>query len=265
LYKKARKFGFLLLSFYLLASINTAFAITYEECVQNLKSDPANTAGCQKLIDEGNECLNNLPEVAKEVCEAYKQTNYANCEQLPSPMSESCKDKVDDEIEECKKNYVENPANKAGCVAKIEEGEKCLKDFEQFVIETCQAQAAQSNPDGNDDNNGTDGPATTTPPEIPDIKTLPRPNVQDVGQVSEYLQIGLLPRVAMVIISLAIGGSVVMIIYGSIQLLTAYGDTEKYSTAKKTIMFALVGLVIALLSYAIVQIIFFTGYNIGQA
>jgi hypothetical protein len=72
LYKKARKFGFLLLIFYLLASINTAFAITYEECVQNLKSDPANTAGCQKLIDEGNECLNNLPEVAKEVCEAYK-------------------------------------------------------------------------------------------------------------------------------------------------------------------------------------------------
>jgi len=265
LYKKIKKIGFLLLSFYLLANINTAFAITYDECVQNLKSDPANTAHCRALIEEGQKCMEDLPNVAKEICETNKQKDYENCEQLPSGMSDSCKDKVDEEIEKCIKDYIDDPVNSAGCKAKIEEGQKCLEDFDKYVIETCQAQSAQSNPDESEEDNDDGGPVTTSPPNIPNIETLPRPNVQDVGQVSQYLQIGLLPRVAMVIISLAIGGSVVMIIYGSIQLLTAYGDTEKYSTAKKTIMFALIGLVIALLSYAIVQIIFFTGYNIGQA
>lgn len=102
----------------------------------------------------------------------------------------------------------------------------------------------------------------TEKPKIPDIKTLPRPNVENVGEVSTYLQRGFLPRIALTIVSIAIGVSVIMIIFGAIQMLTAYGDTEKYSNAKKTILFSILGLAIALLSYAIVQVIFYTAYNI---
>jgi len=52
------------------------------------------------------------------------------------------------------------------------------------------------------------------------------------------------------------------IIIGGIQILTAYGNDEKITNAKKTIQYAIVGLLIALLSYAIVSII--GGLNIGQ-
>lgn len=100
------------------------------------------------------------------------------------------------------------------------------------------------------------------PPPIPDIKTLPRPDVEDVGEVSRYLRTGFLPRIALTVVSIAIGAAVIMIIFGAIQMLTAYGDTEKYANAKRTVMFSLLGLVIALLSYVIVQIVFYTGYGI---
>lgn len=103
----------------------------------------------------------------------------------------------------------------------------------------------------------------TEPPKIPQIDTLPRPDVENVSEVSRYLRTGFLPRVAITIVSIAIGASVIMLIFGSIQMLTAYGDTEKYSNSKKTVIFSLVGLIIALLSYAIVQFIFYTGYNIA--
>lgn len=49
--------------------------------------------------------------------------------------------------------------------------------------------------------------------------------------------------------------AVLFIIIGGIQILTAYGSDEKISSAKKTITYAIVGLLIAILSYAIVTII----------
>ena len=44
-------------------------------------------------------------------------------------------------------------------------------------------------------------------------------------------------------------------IVGGIQILTAYGNEEKVSAGKKTMTYAIVGLLIAILSYAIVSII----------
>lgn len=105
---------------------------------------------------------------------------------------------------------------------------------------------------------------TTTAPTIPDIKTLVRPDVTDVSKVSPYLSGTFLPRVAKTIVSFGIGASVVGLILGSIGMLTAYGNDEKYGNAKKGVYFSIIGLIICLLSFAIVQIIFFTGFQAGQ-
>ncbi|MFC1655772.1 hypothetical protein ACFL3C_02800 [Patescibacteria group bacterium] len=110
-------------------------------------------------------------------------------------------------------------------------------------------------------------PAETKAPSIPDISTLPGPQGGkdvDVSQVGGYLQEQFLPRVAVTVVTLAVGSSVLFVIIGAIMMLTAYGNEEKVGNAKKTIMLALLGLVISLLSYVIVQLVFFTGYQITE-
>ncbi|MFC1750864.1 hypothetical protein ACFL2V_18890, partial [Pseudomonadota bacterium] len=65
----------------------------------------------------------------------------------------------------------------------------------------------------------------------------------------------LLPTITQTVIAAAGGLAILFIIIGGVQLLTAYGSDEKVTNAKKTITFAIVGLLIAILSYAIVSII----------
>lgn len=101
-------------------------------------------------------------------------------------------------------------------------------------------------------------------PKIPEISTLPGPSEGNVSQVGTYVQQSFLPRIGLTIVSIAVFASVAFIIFGTIQLLTAYGDDEKISTAKKTLTFAVIGLIITLLSYAIVSFIFTAGFGINQ-
>lgn len=65
----------------------------------------------------------------------------------------------------------------------------------------------------------------------------------------------LLPTITTIVVGASAGASVLFIIIGAIQMLTAYGNDEKISKGKQTITYAIVGLVIAILSYAIVTII----------
>lgn len=104
----------------------------------------------------------------------------------------------------------------------------------------------------------------TEAPKIPQISTLPGPQNTDVSQVNVYLRNEFLPNLAMTVIKFAIPLSVVFLIFGAIQFIAGMGNTEKVSLAKKTVTFSLLGLVISLLSYAIVQIIFFGGFTITQ-
>jgi len=55
------------------------------------------------------------------------------------------------------------------------------------------------------------------------------------------------------ILGIAIGISIVFLIYGGLYYVTSSGDTEKAQTAKKIIKYALIGLVIAGISYVIVE------------
>lgn len=53
--------------------------------------------------------------------------------------------------------------------------------------------------------------------------------------------------------------AVVMVIYGGITYVTAAGEDEKINSAKKIIMYALIGIVIVLISFAIVNTILGAG------
>ena len=50
--------------------------------------------------------------------------------------------------------------------------------------------------------------------------------------------------------------SVIMIIVGGFQYVTSAGDSSKVKAAKSTIMYAVIGVAVALLSYAIVDFVF---------
>ena len=49
--------------------------------------------------------------------------------------------------------------------------------------------------------------------------------------------------------------SVIMLIYGGIQYVLSTGDSGKVTNAKNTILYAIVGLIVAILSYAIVNFV----------
>ncbi|MBI5412211.1 hypothetical protein HZA43_03475 [Candidatus Peregrinibacteria bacterium] len=61
-------------------------------------------------------------------------------------------------------------------------------------------------------------------------------------------------------IQLAVALAVIAIIAGGFQFIIAFGNTEKREAAQKTIIYAVIGLVIALTAYGIVKII--TGINL---
>ena len=94
------------------------------------------------------------------------------------------------------------------------------------------------------------------PPIIPggtESAPLKLPGVgSDTGQA---LQQNVIPSITNTVIGLTGGVALLFVIISGIQILTAYGNEEKVGTAKKTLTWALAGLVLAMLSYAIVQII----------
>lgn len=58
------------------------------------------------------------------------------------------------------------------------------------------------------------------------------------------------------IVLAAVGAiSVVMLIYGGLRYITSGGDAKKVTDAKNTILYAIIGLVICVLSYAIVTFV----------
>ena len=58
--------------------------------------------------------------------------------------------------------------------------------------------------------------------------------------------------------------SVVMLIWGGILYTTSAGDSNKVTTAKNTIMYAVIGLVIAIFAYAIVNFVLITSTGVGS-
>lgn len=126
-----------------------------------------------------------------------------------------------------------------------------------MVLSMCSMAYAQSTEEGN----GTEGGSQTVRPPIapgdftPDEPLL-IPNAAGSDAPQEQLFGGrFLPAITNAIIALAGGFAFVFMIVGGIQILTAYGNEERVSAGKKTMTYAIVGLLVAILSYAIVSII----------
>ena len=97
------------------------------------------------------------------------------------------------------------------------------------------------------------------PPIIPDkaedgknMKLL-LPNTSQSG--SNAINNEILPTVTRTIITLSATSAVLFIIWGAVQILTAYGDPAKIDAGKKTMRWAIQGLIVAILAYSIVSVI----------
>ena len=99
------------------------------------------------------------------------------------------------------------------------------------------------------------------PPIVPeDVKTkIIIPSVpQGAGatmSTDDFLTQKFLPTLTKMLIFPVAGTATLMIIIAGIMMLTAYGKEEQVGTAKKMITYAIVGLVVCMLSYTIVIII----------
>lgn len=66
---------------------------------------------------------------------------------------------------------------------------------------------------------------------------------------------GIFNTIANVLIFLIGAVSVIVLIYGGFQYVTSTGDSKRVENAKNTILYAIIGIVVALLAFAIVQFV----------
>jgi hypothetical protein len=103
------------------------------------------------------------------------------------------------------------------------------------------------------------------PPTIPKPTTLPGPFTTEEDQAksqdNKALVFSLLPRFATTSIGFVTITAFLMTIIGGIRFMTMYGNDEAVEKGKKAVIYALVGLVIALLAYAIVVIVSNIDFN----
>lgn len=99
---------------------------------------------------------------------------------------------------------------------------------------------------------------------IPKPSTLPGPK-GDITSSSDTLRKTLvntvLPKLAVVLIGAVASLSLVFLVIAGIRFATAYGNDETVQKAKKQAIYAVVGLIISLMSYTIVTIVSNFQYN----
>lgn len=97
--------------------------------------------------------------------------------------------------------------------------------------------------------------------EIPPINPVKQETVHLPGASGsldtqpKYIAETFLPNVTKTVVSVTGGLSLLFVIVSGIQILTAYNSEERIGAAKKTLTWALLGFIISILSYGIVQII----------
>lgn len=97
---------------------------------------------------------------------------------------------------------------------------------------------------------------TVTAPTIPKPSYLPGPNETTKGsEAQEYFLNVSIPKIINAGIGLIGIGAFIGLVIGAVNMLTAYGVEDKYKKGKDIIQYSLMGLVIVMLSYAIVSII----------
>ncbi len=92
-------------------------------------------------------------------------------------------------------------------------------------------------------------------PPKPD--NLPGPSKEDFEKAgaSRILTASVLPKLTVYLIGIVAGVSVLFLVISGVRFATAYGNEEDTEKAKNQAVYAVVGIVLALLAYTIVQVI----------
>ncbi len=90
------------------------------------------------------------------------------------------------------------------------------------------------------------------------VNNLAECNVQDDNSLMPTVQV--IINVALTVLGLV---AVVMVIMGGFNYMTSSGDTAKVTKARNTILYGVIGLVIALLAFAIVNFVLAEVFNGG--
>ena len=86
------------------------------------------------------------------------------------------------------------------------------------------------------------------------VEVLPGPG--DAENIKEYTIFSkIIPFVIDYAVKVAIALSVIMIIFGGYQFMTSYGATERQDSARRTLTYAAIGLIVSLTAYGIIAII----------
>src|SRR3989338_347446 len=97
-------------------------------------------------------------------------------------------------------------------------------------------------------------PVVQPPLPVPDF--LPDPDVGSTGgETQNYILNETIPRAINIGIGILSITAFIGILISAIQMLTAYGNDEKLNRAKTNLRYSLIGLVLVMLSYAIVSIV----------
>jgi len=93
---------------------------------------------------------------------------------------------------------------------------------------------------------------------IPKPDTLPGPSIglqESEGGARNILVDIILPRFAVIAIGIIGSLALVFVMIGGIRLATAYGNEEDIEKGKKQVIYGVVGFILALLAFTIVQIV----------
>jgi len=96
---------------------------------------------------------------------------------------------------------------------------------------------------------------TIIPPKPTNIPGPPCPKEIEKTGASRILTASVLPKLTVYLIGIVAGVSVLFLVISGVRFATAYGNEENVEKAKNQAVFAVVGIVLALLAYTIVQII----------
>lgn len=93
------------------------------------------------------------------------------------------------------------------------------------------------------------------PAFIPKATNLPGPSNDTDKSNRKILGETVLPKIAVFIIGFVGGLSILFLVIGGVRFAMAYGNEEDITNAKNQVVYAIAGLLISLLSYAVVAII----------
>lgn len=79
-------------------------------------------------------------------------------------------------------------------------------------------------------------------------------DVQNANPTTDPL-VDRLEKIAQIVAYVAGGGAILMILVGSVQYVTSAGDSNKIGSAKNTIIYALIGLIVIVLATSIIEFV----------